>query len=149
MSRDPADVGALDDRPVYVISVAAELAGMHPQTLRGYDRMGLVVPGRAGRARRYSERDVALLREVGRLSQEEGVGLAGIRRILELRRELDDVRRELQALTQELARAQATASADLDAALLAHRAAGRRDLVPLAQRPGSSVVVWRRRSRSN
>lgn len=149
MSTEPVGAGVPDDRPVYVISVAAELAGMHPQTLRGYDRMGLVVPGRAGRARRYSERDVALLREVARLSQEEGVGLAGIRRILELRRELDDLRSELRAATQELAQARAAASADLAAALHAHRAAARRDLVPLAERPGSSVVVWRRRSRNH
>src|ERR1700712_4735137 len=71
--------------PVYVISVAAQLAGMHPQTLRQYDRLGLVSPGRsAGRGRRYSAREVALLREVQRLSQEEGVNLEGIRRILAL-----------------------------------------------------------------
>lgn len=148
MRRNAADVESLDDRPVYVISVAAELAGLHPQTLRGYDRMGLVVPGRAGRARRYSERDVALLREVARLSHEEGVGLAGIRRILALRRELALVRTELQTVAQELARAQAVASADLDAALLAHRTAARRDLVPLAQQPGTSVVVWSRGRRN-
>jgi MerR family transcriptional regulator/heat shock protein HspR len=148
MSRDPADVGTLDDRPVYVISVAAELAGMHPQTLRGYDRMGLVVPGRAGRARRYSERDVAMLREVARLSHEEGVGLAGIRRILALRRELALVRGELQTVARELARVQSAAAADLDAALQAHRSAARRDLVPVAQ-PGTSVVVWHRGRRNH
>jgi len=88
------DLSALDDHPVYVISVAAELAGMHPQTLRSYDRAGLVSPGRAGRARRYSVRDVALLREVAKLSQEEGVGLAGIHRILELQNELAELREE-------------------------------------------------------
>ena len=74
-----------DDAPVYVISIAAQLAGMHPQTLRSYDRLGLVTPGRtAGRGRRYSARDVALLREVQRLSQEEGVNLEGIKKILRL-----------------------------------------------------------------
>src|SRR5436309_5841629 len=74
-----------DDAPVYVISVAATLAGMHPQTLRQYDRLGLVTPGRtAGRGRRYSARDIAVLREVQRLSQDEGINLAGIKRILEL-----------------------------------------------------------------
>ena len=68
--------------PVYMISVAAELAGMHPQTLRGYDRLGLVSPGRSpGRGRRYSERDVEKLREVQRLSQVEGVNLAGMTKI--------------------------------------------------------------------
>jgi MerR family transcriptional regulator/heat shock protein HspR len=74
-----------DDTPVYVISVAAQLSGLHPQTLRAYDRLGLVSPGRAtGRGRRYSLRDILILREVQRLSQEEGVNLSGIKRILEL-----------------------------------------------------------------
>jgi MerR family transcriptional regulator/heat shock protein HspR len=74
-----------DDSPVYVISVAAQLSGLHPQTLRAYDRLGLVSPGRAaGRGRRYSLRDILILREVQRLSQEEGVNLSGIKRILEL-----------------------------------------------------------------
>jgi MerR family transcriptional regulator/heat shock protein HspR len=74
-----------DDTPVYVISVAAQLSGLHPQTLRSYDRLGLVSPGRAaGRGRRYSLRDILILREVQRLSQEEGVNLSGIKRILEL-----------------------------------------------------------------
>jgi MerR family transcriptional regulator, heat shock protein HspR len=77
-----------DDTPVYVISVAAQLSGLHPQTLRAYDRLGLVSPGRsAGRGRRYSLRDILLLREVQRLSQDEGVNLSGIKRILELESE--------------------------------------------------------------
>jgi MerR family transcriptional regulator, heat shock protein HspR len=74
-----------DDTPVYVISVAAQLSGLHPQTLRAYDRLGLVSPGRAGGGgRRYSLRDILILREVQRLSHEEGVNLSGIKRILEL-----------------------------------------------------------------
>src|SRR5580698_7998424 len=74
-----------DDTPVYVISVAAQLSGMHPQTLRAYERLGLVSPGRAaGRGRRYSLRDILVLREVQRLSQEEHINLNGIKRILEL-----------------------------------------------------------------
>ena len=74
-----------DDTPVYVISVAAQLSGLHPQTLRAYDRLGLVSPGRAaGRGRRYSLSDILILREVQRLSQEEGINLSGIKRILEL-----------------------------------------------------------------
>ena len=78
-----------EDARLFVISVAAELAGMHPQTLRQYDRLGLVSPGRArGRGRSYSLRDIALLREVQRLSQDEGVNLAGVKRILELEEEL-------------------------------------------------------------
>jgi MerR family transcriptional regulator/heat shock protein HspR len=91
-----------DDEPLYVISVAAEMAGMHPQTLRQYDRLGLVSPGRAGGgSRRYSLRDIRLLREVQRLSQEEGVNLAGIKRILELESELDAVRERLAELSAE------------------------------------------------
>src|SRR3982751_5474700 len=73
------------EAPIFVISVAAQLAGMHPQTLRQYDRLGLVSPGRAsGRGRRYSARNLAQLLVVQRLSQEEGVNLAGIKRVLEL-----------------------------------------------------------------
>jgi len=91
------------DAPIFVISVAAQLAGMHPQTLRQYDRLGLVSPGRAsGRGRRYSARDVASLREVQRLSQEEGVNLAGIKRILELEYENRDLRGEVERLHEEL-----------------------------------------------
>lgn len=87
------------DTPLYVISVAAELAGMHPQTLRQYDRLGLVSPGRApGRGRRYSLRDVATLREVQRLSQEEGINLAGIKRILALEAEVERLGRQIEAL---------------------------------------------------
>lgn len=87
------------EAPVYVISTAAELAGMHPQTLRQYDRLGLVSPGRApGRGRRYSLRDVATLREVQRLSQEEGVNLAGIKRILELEAHVARLEQQLEML---------------------------------------------------
>ena len=89
--------GLSDDSPVYVISVAAQLAGLHPQTLRYYDKLGLVSPGRSsGRGRRYSLRDVLALREVQRLSQEEGINLSGIKRILELQ---GDLRRHQQRLT--------------------------------------------------
>src|SRR5256885_15890656 len=88
-----------DDSPVYVISVAAQLSGLHPQTLRTYDRMGLVTPGRAaGRGRRYSMRDIVMLREIQRLSQDEGVNLAGIKQILDLQRESDALRSEVLRL---------------------------------------------------
>ena len=81
------------DAPVFVISVAAHLAGMHPQTLRTYDRMGLVSPRRtAKRGRRYSARDIARLRLIQRLSQDEGINLEGIRRILHMQDEIDDLR---------------------------------------------------------
>ena len=91
------------ERAVYVISVAAELAGMHPQTLRQYDRLGLVSPARtSGRGRRYSRRDVERLRRVQALSQ-EGVNLEGIRRILDLELRLEALEREnrLLRLSQE------------------------------------------------
>jgi MerR family transcriptional regulator/heat shock protein HspR len=93
-----------DETPVYVISVAAQLSGLHPQTLRQYDRLGLVSPGRtAGRGRLYSTRDIVLLREVQRLSQEEGINLAGIKRILELENENLRIRSELARLSSEVA----------------------------------------------
>ena len=100
------DIGLQVDEttPVFVISVAAQLAGMHPQTLRAYDQKGLVSPGRsAGGGRRYSLRDVLALREVQRLSQEEGVNLSGIKRILELDRELRRHQQHLAEVTAELA----------------------------------------------
>ena len=88
-----------DDTPVFVISVAAQLAGMHAQTLRQYDRLGLVTPSRtSGGGRRYSQRDVALLREVQRLSQEEGVSLPGIARILELENQVTALRARVAEL---------------------------------------------------
>ncbi len=95
------------DAPIFVISVAAQLADMHPQTLRGYDRLGLVVPGRArGRGRRYSLRDIARLRHVQHLSQNEGINLEGVRRILALESELDAMREQLQRLTEIVGRLQ-------------------------------------------
>src|ERR671938_1860532 len=108
MADEPSyriDVGfsVEETTPVFVISVAAQLAGMHPQTLRQYDRLGLVTPGRtAGRGRRYSARDVALLREVQRLSQDEGVNLAGIKRILELQLENDRLRETVDSLRADV-----------------------------------------------
>src|ERR671921_2804514 len=95
LTSEGASLNLDDDTPVFVISVAAQLAGMHPQTLRQYDRLGLVSPGRTrGRGRRYSARDVAALREVQRLSQEEGVNLAGIKRIIELEYEVRSLREQ-------------------------------------------------------
>jgi MerR family transcriptional regulator/heat shock protein HspR len=110
--------GLSDDTPVYVISVAAQLSGMHPQTLRAYDRVGLVSPGRtASGGRRYSLRDILILREVQRLSQEEGVNLSGIKRILELesaeqesRLRLADLHAEIVQLRAELESTRAVAA---------------------------------------
>ncbi len=101
-----------EDAPVFVISVAAQLAGMHAQTLRQYDRLGLVTPGRTGGGgRRYSARDVALLREVQRLSQDEGVNLAGVKRIIELEAHVDALRQRVAELAAELDHARAELSA--------------------------------------
>jgi MerR family transcriptional regulator, heat shock protein HspR len=107
--RDPAAGFELsDDTPVYVISVAAQLSGLHPQTLRAYDRLGLVSPGRtAGRGRRYSLRDILILREVQRLSQEDGVNLSGIKRILELETEWRRSRLRLAELNDEISQLRA------------------------------------------
>jgi MerR family transcriptional regulator/heat shock protein HspR len=97
-----------DDMPVYVISVAANLSGMHPQTLRGYEKVGLVVPRRtAGGGRRYSMRDILALREIQRLSQEEGINLSGIKRILDLERELEQTRLALAEMHAEMAQLRA------------------------------------------
>jgi MerR family transcriptional regulator/heat shock protein HspR len=127
------------DAKVLIISIAARLAGMHPQTLRQYDRMGLVQPGRTqGGGRRYSERDVALLREVQRLSQEEGVNLAGIKRIIGLEQLVADLQQRILELEDELAHAH-DRLARLEAAGFP-----RRDLVPTAQAP-TALVVWRPR----
>ncbi len=106
MARRREDVP--EDAPVFVISVAAELAGMHAQTLRQYDRLGLVTPGRTlGGGRRYSARDVALLREVQRLSQDEGLNLAGIKRIIDLESQVGALRQRVAELAAELDHAHA------------------------------------------
>lgn len=129
--------GITDDAPVFVISVAATLAGMHPQTLRQYDRIGLVSPGRtSGRGRRYSARDIAMLREVQRLSQDEGINLSGIKRILELETHVEALRARITELHRELDAARAEASRREQQV----HASYRRDLVPVDR---SSVVVWR------
>ena len=126
-----------DDRPVFVISVAAELSGMHPQTLRQYDRLGLVTPGRAGGGgRRYSPRDVELLREVQRLSQQDGVNLAGIKRIIELEHQVEALQARVGELQAEVLTAQAAAGSASEAV----RASLRRDLVPLRE---AALVVWK------
>ncbi len=98
--RDPRERA---ERAVYIISVAAELAGMHPQTLRIYERKGLVQPQRtAGNTRRYSDRDIELLRQIQALSQEEGVNLAGVKMIIEMRAQLDAARRRTDELERLL-----------------------------------------------
>ena len=135
-----------DDTPVFVISVAAELAGMHAQTLRQYDRLGLVSPSRTrGGGRRYSARDIATLREVQRLSQEEGVSLAGIQRILELEHQVDALRARIEELSDELDRAR-DASYQPGARVFAVGPAGEIIAMRAGQRPranrSQALVVW-------
>jgi MerR family transcriptional regulator/heat shock protein HspR len=145
--RIDVDLQVDESTPVFVISVAAQLAGMHPQTLRQYDRLGLVTPGRtAGRGRRYSTRDVAVLREVQRLSQEEGVNLAGIKRILELELENDTlreqvrrVREELEDLKDRIAVRRRVFAADPAGGIVAMQPGRRPERLP----PSSALVIWR------
>jgi len=148
MSSTGPDFGLTDDTPVYVISVAAQLSGLHPQTLRAYDRLGLVSPGRsAGRGRRYSLRDILVLREVQRLSQEDGVNLSGIKRILELEAEwqrsrlmLAEMHAEISQLRAELESTRAVAARL--AALLRSKTGGG-TLVPVrgsGTRPGQPTA---------
>ncbi|OBB35405.1 MULTISPECIES: helix-turn-helix domain-containing protein [unclassified Mycobacterium] len=115
-----------DEARTFLISVAAELAGMHAQTLRTYDRLGLVRPQRtSGGGRRYSQHDVELLREVQRLSQDEGVNLAGIKRIIELTNQVEALQARVRELTDEVE---------------ALRGSQRRDLAVMPK--STAVVVW-------
>ncbi len=127
----------------FVISVAADLAGMHAQTLRTYDRLGLVTPARTnGGGRRYSREDVELLREIQRLSQEDGVNLAGIKAIIELNtqvRKLRDQSNRLAAENEQLRER---------LAVLESRHQGRRgELVHVPR--STAVVMWEPRTRKN
>ena len=115
-----------DEARTFLISVAAELAGMHAQTLRTYDRLGLVSPDRSsGGGRRYSQHDVDLLREVQRLSQDEGVNLAGIKRIIELTNQVEALQSRLREMAAEVE---------------VLRANQRRDIAVVPK--STAVVVW-------
>lgn len=117
-----------DERAVYVISVAAELAGVHPQTLRIYERKGLLRPKRtSGNSRRYSEDDIERLRMIQELTQAEGVNLAGVKRIMQMQRELDRLRDKIRELEAELSRRP----------IVAPGRRGGTEIVPL----GTSVVL--------
>jgi MerR family transcriptional regulator, heat shock protein HspR len=116
-----------DTRALFVISVAAELAGVHPQTLRIYERKGLIAPARtSGRSRRYSERDIAQLRRIQELTN-EGVGLAGVERVLELEARLGAALAHIDRLEQQLHETHRAAREAVDAAHQTHR----HELVPL------------------
>jgi MerR family transcriptional regulator/heat shock protein HspR len=133
MGRQPGMSAGKDpmEARTFLISVAAQLAGMHAQTLRTYDRLGLVSPDRtSGGGRRYSERDVELLREVQRLSQDEGVNLAGIKRIIELTNQVEALQARIAEMSQELEML---------------RVKPRRDLAVLPK--STALVVWKPRPR--
>lgn len=118
-----------EDRALYVISVAAELAGVHPQTLRIYERKGLVEPQRTvGRSRRYSDRDIRRLQRIQELTN-EGVSLAGVKRIIALEEQMEDARAEIERLHAELA-AQRT---EADQAVADVHRQYRRDLIPFSK----------------
>lgn len=125
MAKNPKD----GESRTFLISVAAELAGMHAQTLRTYDRLGLVSPRRtSGGGRRYSLHDVELLRQVQHLSQDEGVNLAGIKRIIELTSQVEALQSRLQEMAEELA---------------VLRANQRREVAVVPK--STSLVVWKPR----
>jgi MerR family transcriptional regulator, heat shock protein HspR len=134
MGRQPLMAGnsrhaKKEEARTFLISVAAELAGMHAQTLRTYDRLGLVSPQRtSGGGRRYSQHDVDLLREVQRLSQNEGVNLAGIKRIIELTNQVEALQSRLREMSEELA---------------VLRANQRRDIAVVPK--STALVVWQPR----
>lgn len=128
------------DAAVYVISVAAELSGLHPQTLRSYERMGLIMPGRTGGGgRRYSHRDIELLREIATLTA-GGVGIEGVRRILELEHQVAALQARGQELAEELA---ATREALRQATATRRTDPGKLPVLRDAD-PRSAIVVWRR-----
>ena len=130
------------DAAVFVISVAAELSGLHPQTLRTYERMGLITPGRTGGGgRRYSPRDIELLREISELTS-SGIGIEGVRRILQLENRVAALAARNEELVAEL---EATREA-LRQAMAPRRTPGPGNKLPALRQPepGQSVVVWRR-----
>ncbi|GAB2865516.1 heat shock protein transcriptional repressor HspR [Nocardioides pacificus] len=134
------------DAAVYVISVAAELTGLHPQTLRTYERLGLITPGRTGGGgRRYSQRDIELLREIADLTA-SGIGIEGVRRILDLENQVVALQLRNEELLAEL---EGTREA-LRAALVARRTTQGQptNKLPVLRgaRPSQEVVLWRRRS---
>ncbi len=129
------------DMAVYVISVAAELTGLHPQTLRAYERMGLIAPGRTpGGGRRYSHRDLELLREIADLTG-AGIGIEGVRRILQLDNQVTALRARNEELSAELA---ATREALRQALAAARGSAPNKLPVLRGPDPGQSLMVWRR-----
>jgi MerR family transcriptional regulator/heat shock protein HspR len=129
------DIDDFDNAPVFAISVVAQITGMHPQTLRQYDRVGLVTPQRtSGGGRRYSARDIERLREIQHLSG-EGVGLTGVKRILDLERYADELQTRVRELEVEL---------DTAHRALAHLQQSVSPGTDVVLRDRAAVVVWRR-----
>ena len=122
-----------EDRAVYIISVAAELAGVHPQTLRIYERKGLLRPARtAGNTRRYSQRDIDRLRMIQRLTQEEGLNLAGVKMIVQMEDEVDRMRQRMETMDRELQRARRRMREEIERLRKESR---RAEIVPLSSVP--------------
>jgi len=137
-------MGLGDDtsRGVYMISVAAELAGMHPQTLRIYETRGLITPKRSAKnTRLYSHDDVERLQRIQGLTTELGMNLAGVQRVLELEQELDRMRRRLRNLERQAERVNAELASELDRVRRSFKA----ELVPY-QPPGTALVPPARRA---
>jgi MerR family transcriptional regulator/heat shock protein HspR len=131
------------DAAVYVISVAAELTGLHPQTLRAYERMGLIAPGRTGGGgRRYSHRDLERLRQIADLTS-AGIGIEGVRRIMALELQVDALRARNEELVAELDAVRRGLAARV---AQAQSQAPTNKLPVLHQAAGQSMVVWRRGS---
>lgn len=129
-----------EDAPVYVISVAARLAGVHPQTLRMYERKGLLSPQRAaGNGRRYSLRDIEAVRLIQQLTQNRGVNLAGVEMVIALRRELDEAQRRMQALRGEVQELRLQMLEEVERVRRSYRA----DLVPYR----AAIVPYRQEER--
>lgn len=130
------------DVPVYVISVAAELTGLHPQTLRAYDRLGLVSPGRTGGGgRRYSWRDIEMLREVAELTA-AGIGLEGVKRILDLENRVTALRMRVAELEDELTATQYALQKTIGEAQT--QAQRQPQNLPVVRSTGHAVTIWRR-----
>jgi MerR family transcriptional regulator/heat shock protein HspR len=128
--RDGRTPGQPEERAVYIISVAAELAGVHPQTLRIYERKGLLTPARtAGNSRRYSQRDILRLQTIQRLTQDYGINLAGVKMIVQMENELERMRRQMERMDRELSRVRRRVREEAERA---QRGATTADLVPMS-----------------
>ena len=127
--------GNINEEPLYVISIAAELADVHPQTLRIYERKGLIVPARVHNRRRYSDADIERCRLIQELTQEMRVNLAGVKMILEMRQRIDGMSQSMQSLQDEILKLQKGMEERLSRGF-------RNDLMPLER---GDLVLFRRK----